>query len=120
MQTDMFRLDGKCALVTGAAQGIGRSIALGLASAGATVSVTDVPSKEDQIVAQFNAENETHQLPHTLLIYLFVGTKAAISCHGLKYNTISTLRDNLKFHFSGNLVSHFFLFLRTFFFFFFF
>ncbi|MFP6679644.1 MAG: SDR family oxidoreductase [Dehalococcoidia bacterium] len=51
MQTDMFRLDGKCALVTGAAQGIGRSIALGLASAGATVSVTDVPSKEDQIVS---------------------------------------------------------------------
>jgi 2-deoxy-D-gluconate 3-dehydrogenase len=51
MQTEMFRLDGKSALVTGAAQGIGRAIALAMASAGATVSVTDVPSKESQIVS---------------------------------------------------------------------
>jgi NAD(P)-dependent dehydrogenase (short-subunit alcohol dehydrogenase family) len=45
----MFRLDGKCALVTGAAQGIGRSIAIGLAAAGARVAVTDVPSKQAKI-----------------------------------------------------------------------
>ncbi len=51
MQTEMFRLDGKNALVTGAAQGIGRAIALGLAAAGATVSVTDVPAKEEKIVS---------------------------------------------------------------------
>ena len=51
MQTEMFRLDGKSALVTGAAQGIGHAIALAMASAGATVSVTDVPSKESQIVS---------------------------------------------------------------------
>ncbi|HJM52638.1 MAG TPA: SDR family oxidoreductase [Dehalococcoidia bacterium] len=51
MQTAPFRLDGKNALVTGAAQGIGRAVALALASAGATVSVTDVPSKESQIVS---------------------------------------------------------------------
>ena len=48
MQTDLFRLDGKCALVTGAAQGIGRAIALGLAAAGARVAVTDVPSKQSK------------------------------------------------------------------------
>ena len=51
MQIAPFRLDGKSALVTGAAQGIGRAIALAMASAGATVSVTDVPSKESQIVS---------------------------------------------------------------------
>jgi len=45
----MFRLDGRCALVTGAAQGIGRSIAMGLAAAGAKVAVTDVPSKKSKI-----------------------------------------------------------------------
>src|SRR5262249_46239139 len=44
MTTDfsqMFRLDGKVALVVGAASGIGRSSALGLAAAGATVICAD-------------------------------------------------------------------------------
>jgi 2-deoxy-D-gluconate 3-dehydrogenase len=36
---DLFRLDGKVALVTGAASGLGAAIAAGLAQAGATVAV---------------------------------------------------------------------------------
>jgi NAD(P)-dependent dehydrogenase (short-subunit alcohol dehydrogenase family) len=38
-----FRLDGQTALVTGAASGIGRGIAVGLASAGADVACFDLP-----------------------------------------------------------------------------
>lgn len=37
----MFRLDGKAALVTGAATGLGRSIAAALARAGAEVAISD-------------------------------------------------------------------------------
>ncbi len=39
---DLFRLDGKAALVTGAAQGIGFEIARGLSEAGASVIVADM------------------------------------------------------------------------------
>ena len=37
---DMFRIDGRTAVVTGAGRGIGRGVAIGLADAGATVVVT--------------------------------------------------------------------------------
>lgn len=44
--SDLFRLDGKLALVTGGAQGLGRMIAEGLLKAGATVAIT---SRKDEI-----------------------------------------------------------------------
>jgi NAD(P)-dependent dehydrogenase (short-subunit alcohol dehydrogenase family) len=40
-----FRIEGKIALVTGAAQGIGRSIARGLANAGASVACADLDER---------------------------------------------------------------------------
>jgi NAD(P)-dependent dehydrogenase (short-subunit alcohol dehydrogenase family) len=42
----LFRLDGKCAFVTGARQGIGRAIAVTLARAGADVAVTSRAAQE--------------------------------------------------------------------------
>ena len=39
---DQFRLDGKVALVTGAARGLGQALAVGLAQAGADVAVLDI------------------------------------------------------------------------------
>jgi 2-deoxy-D-gluconate 3-dehydrogenase len=42
MILDQFRLDGKVAIVTGSARGLGHSIALGLAEAGADVALVDI------------------------------------------------------------------------------
>ena len=42
MKDDLFDLEGKIAIVTGASRGLGKAIAVGLAKAGANVVVTDV------------------------------------------------------------------------------
>ncbi|MGH2270678.1 2-dehydro-3-deoxy-D-gluconate 5-dehydrogenase KduD [Anaerohalosphaeraceae bacterium U12dextr] len=47
MILDQFKLDGKSAIVTGAARGLGQAMALALAEAGADVAVVDVLNMSD-------------------------------------------------------------------------
>ena len=57
---DLFRLNGKTALVTGSARGLGNVIARGLLEAGATVVLNDVSREAlDEAVGQFRQEGFT-------------------------------------------------------------
>lgn len=56
----LFSLEGKVALVTGAAGGIGRAVAYGMCGAGAVVALCDINStKNKEIEAEFASEGKT-------------------------------------------------------------
>jgi len=59
---DLFRLDGRVALVTGAGAGIGRATAHALAQAGAAVAVTDIDADAAVRVAGEIARGEAYRL----------------------------------------------------------
>jgi 3-oxoacyl-[acyl-carrier protein] reductase len=72
-QRDVFRLDGRSALVTGAGSGLGAAIARGFAAAGANVVVTDI----DKDAAVATAESITTSGGHAQALVLDVRDAAA-------------------------------------------
>jgi 2-deoxy-D-gluconate 3-dehydrogenase len=67
MILDQFKLDGKVALVTGAARGLGQAIAIGLAEAGADLALVDVLSTEETAKKVKDAAKEALQVEANLL-----------------------------------------------------
>src|SRR3984957_10485961 len=65
--TDMFRLDGKVAVVTGGGRGIGAMMARGLLQAGARVSLPSRKKAElDAAVAELSAHGPVQGIPADL------------------------------------------------------
>jgi 2-deoxy-D-gluconate 3-dehydrogenase len=63
---DLFRLDGQTAIVTGAARGLGRAIALALAGAGADVALVDIlPTEETAVEVK-----KLGRRPHSVVVDL--------------------------------------------------
>jgi 2-deoxy-D-gluconate 3-dehydrogenase len=58
---DLFRLDGKIALVTGAATGLGAAIAIGLAQAGATVACHGNRRAAEQTAEEIGGDSAAFQ-----------------------------------------------------------
>jgi sorbose reductase len=72
---DRFRLDGRCALVTGAGQGLGRAYAQALAEAGADVAIADINSES----ARRAADEIAALRVRSLAIHADVTQKAAVT-----------------------------------------
>ena len=54
----MFNLEGRVAIVTGGAQGIGRAIALNLAEGGASIALTNTQSsKLDEVIKEIEGNH---------------------------------------------------------------
>ena len=64
---DDFSLDGKVALVTGAARGLGQGMALGLAEAGADIAALDVASVDETGELVRNEDRKLHAMNVDLL-----------------------------------------------------
>lgn len=90
----MFRLDGKVAIVTGAASGLGQGIAATFAKQGATVVVTDRPGVSlDETIEMCKAAG-AEVYPHELDVTCQESIKAAIADTKEKYGRIDILASN--------------------------
>lgn len=85
MILDAFRLDGRVALVTGAARGIGQALACGLAEAGADVMVIDVLPLDDTCARIAALERRCHPLAQNL------AEMTAETAHGIVQNCVNAL-----------------------------
>jgi NAD(P)-dependent dehydrogenase (short-subunit alcohol dehydrogenase family) len=89
-----FRLDGRTALVTGAASGIGRGIAIGIAGSGAAVACLDLPGTAlDAVAAEIAALGgraiavPTDATDRDLLVEAVARTEADLGPLGLAVNS---------------------------------
>jgi 2-hydroxycyclohexanecarboxyl-CoA dehydrogenase len=94
MASGMTRLNGKVAIVTGAAQGIGRAIAMRLADEGAKVAIADI---QENVAAQTASEIKSaggHAFPVRLDVTNLDSALAAVEAAQRELGRIDILVNN--------------------------
>src|ERR1700747_2047496 len=91
MTTYPDRFAGKTAMVTGAAQGIGRDVALRLAREGARVALVD----RSEVVEEVRQEARAEALGVTADLECFVGATAAVERARARFGRIDILVNNV-------------------------
>jgi len=87
-----FRLDGKVALVTGGARGIGAEVSEALAQAGASVLVTDVLEATETVASIRKAGGKAEFLKHDVTVE--AQWEAAVAAAIAKFGSLSILVNN--------------------------
>jgi NAD(P)-dependent dehydrogenase (short-subunit alcohol dehydrogenase family) len=93
--SDPFRLDGRTALVTGGASGIGESIVRVLAGAGAAVTIADIDGERAQSVAA--------EVPGASVVVLDITDEAAVARAFASISQLDILVNNAGLALVGNI-----------------
>jgi gluconate 5-dehydrogenase/2-deoxy-D-gluconate 3-dehydrogenase len=107
MSLSAFSLSGRTALVTGAGQGIGRAIALGLGAAGARVVVTDVDEKAATKVCEEARASGHAATPHALDVRDPDAIEALVQCADQHSGPLDILVNNagIRDHSTGSFAT---------------
>ena len=103
---DSFRLDGRCIIVTGAAQGLGKAMAIGLAEAGANVVILDLDVQKAECVAQEITESNGRSIALKVDVTDTAQAQRAVQTAKSKFGKIYGLFNNAGIAIHGPLLDY--------------